>query len=127
MIRGTVNAQREAMVRLVVLGSHGREHEIEAVIDTGYTGLLTLVPDSIAVLNLPLHGRGRAVLADGRETLFDIYEAVVIWDSRPRHVLVDAADTNPLIGMGLLDGQELTIQAWAGGEVRIATVEPRAR
>jgi len=111
----------------VVLGSYGWEREIEAVVDTGYTGLLTLAPDLIAVLNLPLHGRGRAVLADGRETLFDIYEAVVIWDSRPRHVLVDAADTNPLIGMGLLDGQELTIQAWAGGEVRIAAVEPRAR
>ncbi len=74
MISGAVNAQREAIVRLVVLDSYGREREIEAVVDTGYTGLLTLAPDLIAVLNLPLHGRGRAVLADGRETLFDIYE-----------------------------------------------------
>jgi predicted aspartyl protease len=38
MIVGAMNAQREAIVRLVVLGPGGRERQIEAVLDTGYTG-----------------------------------------------------------------------------------------
>ena len=42
MIFGTVNAEREATLRLRVLDSRGQSQEIEAVVDTGFTGFLTL-------------------------------------------------------------------------------------
>jgi predicted aspartyl protease len=64
--------------------------------------------------------QGRAVLADGSETLFDVYEAEVVWDERLRRVFVDAADTVPLIGMALLDGHELTVQVVDGGGVFVS-------
>jgi len=60
-----------------------------------------------------------ALLADGTTSLFDIYEATVLWDGTPRRVAVDAADIDPLVGMRLLDGYELTVQAIVGGQVRI--------
>ena len=41
MIEGTVNAAREAVVRLTLQGPTGQEREVEAVIDTGYSGFLT--------------------------------------------------------------------------------------
>jgi predicted aspartyl protease len=41
MIIGVVNANREATLRFVVRGANGQEHELEAVIDTGFTGFLT--------------------------------------------------------------------------------------
>ena len=44
MIPGAVNGNLEATVRLVVRGSGGQEQEIEAVIDTGFNGFLTLSP-----------------------------------------------------------------------------------
>jgi predicted aspartyl protease len=46
MIIGLVNQYHEATIRLVVRGPHGREHEIEAVIDTGFNGLLSCLPHS---------------------------------------------------------------------------------
>lgn len=119
MISGAVSASLEATVRLLVRGSGGQEQEIDAVIDTGFNGFLTLPPLQIAALALSRLGRGRAILADGSEDVFDIYEATVMWDGQPLQVEVDAADTDPLIGMALLDGYELRIQVVDGGSVII--------
>ncbi|MFL6200248.1 MAG: clan AA aspartic protease [Thermoanaerobaculia bacterium] len=119
MIVGRVNSDREAVVSLVVQGSQGQARQVEAVIDTGFTGLLTLPPDLIAELDLPLRAQGRAVLGDGREITFDMFKANVIWDGRACRIDVDAADTVPLVGMGLLESQELCIQVVHGGSVAI--------
>ena len=119
MILGAVNPRREAIVRLVVVGPLARSHAIDGIVDTGFTGSLTLPPDLIEALALPFDSQGRATLADGSERLFESYKATVIWDGQPRSVLVDAVHADPLIGMDLLDGHELTVHIVAGGEVRI--------
>ena len=54
MILGVVNAHSEATIRLPVRDAVGHEHEIEAVLDTGFNGSLTLPPALIAALGLPL-------------------------------------------------------------------------
>jgi clan AA aspartic protease len=118
MMTGMVRS-REARIRLKIRGSGGREQEIEAVINTGYTAWLTLPPAMVAALGLPWHSVGRGVLADGSNCLFDIYEAKVVWDRRARRVLVDEADTTPLVGMALMSGYELRIQVRARGKVNI--------
>ena len=118
MISGWVNAFREAVVRLPVQRARGQEHAIEAVLDTGFNGYLTLPPELIAELGLPFRRNGRAVLGDGSTVTFDIHEAVVIWDGRPRRIPVDAADTDPLLGMGLLYGHFLGVEVFEGGSAR---------
>jgi clan AA aspartic protease len=119
MIRGVVTVDREAVLRLLVRGPAGQEQEVEAVIDTGFDGWLSLPLALIAQLGLTWHRRGRALLADGSESIFDIYEAMVVWDGRPCRVPVDEAETAPLVGMSLLDGYELTVQVRAGGNVTV--------
>jgi clan AA aspartic protease len=119
MITGTVSAFREAIIRLVVRGPQGQEQQIEAVIDTGFNGSLTLPSALVSMLALPFRRRGRAQLADGSSSLFDIFEATVVWDGQPRRVSVDAVETDPLVGMGLLYGYELMVQAIDGGSVSI--------
>jgi clan AA aspartic protease len=122
MITGVVTPFHQATIRLSVRGPTGHAQEIEAVIDTGFDGALSLPPADIATLDLPWRRRGRALLADGTTSLFDIYEATVLWDGAPRRVAVDAADIDPLVGMRLLDGYELTVQAIVGGQVRITAL-----
>ncbi len=42
MMRGFISGDREAVLRLRVRGPGGREETVEAVIDTGFNGYLTL-------------------------------------------------------------------------------------
>ena len=74
MIRGIVTADRAALVRLAVCGPGGREQEVEAIVDTGFDGWLSSPPAVIARLGLQWRRRGRALLADGSECVFDMYE-----------------------------------------------------
>lgn len=119
MIEGKVNAHREAVVDLTLSGPAGREQRIAFVVDTGFDAGITLPAATVAVLELRFVGVGRAILGDGGVTAFDIYEALLAWGDATRRVLVDVAETEPLLGMGVLQGHELRIEAVRGGRVRI--------
>ena len=119
MIEGVVNAAYEPIVRLAVHGPSGQTSEIEAVIDTGFTGFLTVTPVLVTELGLDLRGTSRATLADGSEVTFDVYDVAVLWDGQPVYIEADAADTTPLVGMRLLDSHNLNIEVVGGGRVVI--------
>src|SRR5262245_19936472 len=106
MITGVVQAG-EGRIRLKVKGCRGQEQEVEAVLDTGYTASLTLPPTLIQALGLRWQTVARFKLADGSIFMSDVYEAKVVWDGKVRSILVDEADTDPLVGMRLLKGHEL--------------------
>jgi predicted aspartyl protease len=113
MIIGVVNAHTEATIRLPVRAADGRAQEIEVILDTGFNGSLTLPPAMIASLGLQWRTRGMVMLANGTEDHCDI------WDGRPRNILVEAADTDPLVGMALLYGHDLHMQVVERGSVVI--------
>ncbi len=118
MISGVVD-ELEARISLPVHGSNENSQEIDVVIDTGYTGGLTLRPTQIDDLQLEWQCVGRGLLADGSECLFDVFVAEVDWDQQRLRILVDEADADPLLGMKLLEGYELKMQVKPGGEVLI--------
>jgi clan AA aspartic protease len=122
MILGVVNGNLEATVRFVVRGSGGQEQEIEAVIDTGFNGFLTLSPALVGQLDLPHIGQSRVLLANGQEELLDLYEVTLLWDGQWRTVETDAADTDTLVGMSLLYRYSVYVEAVGGGQVAIATL-----
>ena len=78
MIRGVVTDDYEAVIHLTVFGTAKQREPIEAVVDTGYNGWLSLPSSMIHDLELPWQDRAQAILADGSEIAFDIYEAVVL-------------------------------------------------
>jgi predicted aspartyl protease len=86
MIVGIVQL-REPLIRLKIHGFRGRQQEIDAVVDSGYTGWLTLPPIEISALNVHWQTFGRGILADGSVSVFDVYQAKVVWDYRPEKVL----------------------------------------
>lgn len=119
MIAGTVNADLEAIVPLVVLGPAGQQEPVDAVLDTGFNGYVALPPERVASLGLTWLGREQGILADGSVDLFDAYDAAVLWDGQPRRVEADAVEGSPLLGMALLQGHALRIEVVAGGGVSI--------
>ncbi len=123
MIEGVVNAGYEPVVPLRVQGPSGHTMDIEAVVDTGFTGFLTLPPALMTDLRLRYRGRGWATLADGSEAPFDVYGVTVLWDGLPRLIEADEADSIPLVGMRLLEGHNLNIEVRDGGSVVIQARE----
>jgi clan AA aspartic protease len=119
MITGVVNVNGEAIIRIVV-GDLGKQRVVlDAIIDTGYTGYLTLPPSTIAELDLPWRGSEEGILGDGSTQMFDVYSATVIWDGEFRIIKVNESDTDSLLGVGLLYGYEVCIQTINGGIVTI--------
>ena len=118
MMTGTVNGLHEAVLRVIVRGPKG-EREIEAVVDTGFDGSLTLPSDWVEELGLPFLIRGTALLGDGTRSPFDAHEGTVLWNGQPRRVWVEVADIEPLLGMRLMRNSELKIEIVEGGSVSI--------
>ena len=122
MIIGYVNANCEAVIRFVVGNQTNQKKVIDAVIDTGFTGFLSLPSSIIEELNLPWSYRDRGTLGDGSEVIFDIYLATAIWDGELKTIEVNAAETEPLVGMSLIRGYELKIEAKKDGKVHITAL-----
>lgn len=118
MMQGYVNQNCEATI-LVVVRNNTNLKSIRAVIDTGFTGFLSLPNDIITELDLSWSYRDRGTLGDGSEVLFDIYDAVAIWDGKSQEIEVNSAETDSLIGMSMLRGYRLQIDAIEGGLVTI--------
>ncbi|MBI1904266.1 MAG: clan AA aspartic protease [Planctomycetia bacterium] len=118
MITGRV-VQREAIVEIQAAGSSQPPQQIAAVVDTGYNGYLTLPSQAVSSFRLPFAGHRRGTLADGRVVVLDVYLANVIWHGQRMDVLISQTQGKPLIGMSLLQGSRLTIDAVDGGAVVI--------
>jgi len=119
MITGTVNSRYEMVIKLAVRNSAGQDQEVEAVLDSGFTGSLTLPPSIMASLGLAWRSRSSAILANGNVVQFDIHSATIIWDGMARPILIQAIDNVPLIGMALLVGFDLRARVRVGGVVQI--------
>jgi clan AA aspartic protease len=121
MIQGTVNTRLEPVIPVTVFDPTGQRIQIDATIDTGFTGELTLSPTTIGQLGLPRIGEYEVQLADGSWSKLEYFLARVEWDGSIRDVRVILIDSSPLAGLGLLQGYRLTIDAIGGGPV---TIEP---
>lgn len=119
MIEGLVNARREAVVPLHIQGSDGHAQELEAVVDTGFGGFLTLPADVVSELDVPFAYIGAVILADDTVAELPIHRASLIWDGQPRAIRAHVTGSAPLIGMMLLDGYRLRIDVKVGGRVII--------
>ena len=68
-----------------------RSRSFDAVIDTGFNGGLTLLPDWIDELRLPQVGEEPLALADGRQMVTRVYCAYAILDGSARDTSVAKA------------------------------------
>jgi clan AA aspartic protease len=119
MMQGIVDQNCEATIRLVVGNADSQRQMIDAVIDTGFTGFLTLPFSVLTNLNLQAYRREEGILGDGSTCIFDVYRGLVIWDGELRRIDINESDTEPLVGMSLLYGYRMQLDAIEGGTVTI--------
>ena len=125
MIFGHVNPYREAIVQFVVIGKNQQRKSIKAIIDTGYSGSLILPSEMIEELDLICYATQEGVLGNGSVHQFNVHEASVIWDGKVQSIEINSAEAGPLVGMGLLEGYEVRIEAVRGGDVTIQSLSDR--
>ncbi len=111
----------EAVLQVFVYdpGRGGAHAAVEAVLDTGFTGHLTLPAETVGTLALPELGSEELVLADGSTEIASVHRATVEWHGRSRTVPALAVGGEPLLGMAMLAGSRLTMDATPGGDVLI--------
>ncbi len=119
MISGQVGPDLKARLIVDLIAIGGTNHPVEFEIDTGSTGSITLPRDLIRLLGLTQQGTSLATLADGQVVEFNIYIARAAWHGQPSNVYVVESESEPLLGMSMLKGSRLTLEAEEGGEVTI--------
>lgn len=110
---------REAVIPLTLIRAAGERRSVEAVIDTGFTDRLTLPPEIVEELRLPLRGSADVILADGSIETLPMYRVRLLWHGRERAIRAYATPGEPLAGMSLLFGSELRMHVVGGGTVEI--------
>jgi predicted aspartyl protease len=60
------------------------------------------------------------MLGDGSECVFNVSEVVVNWNGILLTIPIDEADLEPLVGMSLMEGYQLTVQVFEGGRVELS-------
>jgi clan AA aspartic protease len=121
MMQGYVNENYEAIISVAVKNGSSTK-SFDAVIDTGFTGFLSFPIAIVMELGLEWNYRDRAILGDGSETVFDVYNAEIVWNGQLREIEIDVAQTEPLLGMALLRGYRLQVDTIEGGLVSIETL-----
>ena len=119
MIRGTVFPNRQALVSVELLAANGQFQPFEFVLDTGFNGDLSLPSRTIQTLSTGRRTSSLVELADGSRIIAHTWNATALWDNNPRPVLIVESDGEPLLGMGLLWQNRITLEARAFGNLTI--------
>ena len=119
MITGRIDDRGQAKVPLEIRARSGRFHSLEAIVDTGFSGYLTLDPEAVEQLDLrPMRTIDVSLAGNLRRTL-NTFRGQVVWHHHLRTVRILEANGIPLVGMRLLAGSLLTVQVREGGQVLI--------
>lgn len=110
-------------VAITVIGSR-RSVQLDAILDTGFTGALCLPMDVASWVGVEIAGWGRLVIADGNEVkvLRGICQLELLGETHDVTAFVtDVAE--PLIGTELLDQCELHVD-FQSGQVHLTRKQP---
>ena len=120
MMTGRIDADCQAIVPLTVKHRNPAvpDVSIEFLIDTGFTGFLSIPTAWVERLGLRVIDIQRGITADGRAAYFETVDVTIIWHDEPRTIRAQVLE-EPLIGTRLLRSNEATIRWEAGSTFEI--------
>lgn len=119
MIACNISSDRELVMPIRLLDANQHVHRVEAVVDTGFEGDLSLPPDRIRDLGLRFVQHIDMVVATGRTFRVNSYYGTAIWRGERRPIRILEAEGKPLIGINLMWGSLLTAEMTDNGAVSI--------
>lgn len=123
MSNGTVKSDRTIVIPLSLRDKAGDLVFVDAVMDTGFDGELTLPNRLLDSLQAEELNVLRVELADGSFVRLKSYEVEVEWMEETRNIMVLEADSVPLLGMSLLWNSRVTFDAVDGGAVSVVPLK----
>ena len=120
MISGAVDLLRKPVVTLTVFDINGQERSVQANVDTGFSDSLTLPSSAIEQLGLKLLDRSNFRIGNGALATFNTYAATIRWHSGIRQITVLESEIFPVMGVGLLWENRLSVDFVLGGAVTVA-------
>ena len=97
----------------------GELRQCDFILDTGFTGSLVLPESVIAEMGLIRLGSETVVLGSGEEHSFDYFVARIIWQGQLQRTDIYRSRSQSLLGMELLEGGHIAVDAWDGGVVSV--------
>ena len=119
MTSGRVLATRKPLVPVVILDNQNNPHTIQFILDTGFTGQLSLPNRFTNRLGFSIADWIDARPATGAFMRIPYAEATVVWQGTQRQAQVLQLDSEPLLGMDFLWNHRITIDAVPNGPVTI--------
>ncbi len=119
MIRGRFTPELYPLVTIEIADGNGAFHSLDVILDTGFDGELALPSDVIGSLGIPHRAEIGLVLANSQRIQAYTYGGVVSWHAQRREVEIVETAGEALLGMALLLGSQISIDARVGGEVLI--------
>ena len=123
LIQGKVDSRWQAWVPLEMLDGSGHIHSVDVVVDTGFSGYLTLPAEIIRRLDLEPDVQTNITLATGVRDRVNTWNGFVLWDDQPLIIQILESAGTPLLGMRLMQDSQLTIQARINGDVIIERLD----
>ena len=118
------SADRQVFGSIEVVDAEGRLRPVEVLLDTEFTGCLTLSAETVRQLGLSSVGRRTLKSANGEWSASEAYLATASWHGHLADVLVLESDSAPLLGMTLLWGSRATLETDRQGAPQIEAPNP---
>lgn len=112
-------ASGRATVPISLRGPSGNVREVEALVDTGFTGDLVMPGSLVNSLQLASTGVRTVTLADGSQVTVPAWVVEIDWGGQWRQALCLEAGGEVLLGMSLLADHRLTVDVRDGGDVTV--------
>lgn len=117
---GVVDESLESIVSLSMLRDDGFQETFDFIVDTGLSEEMVLPQLVVDRLGLIRYDPIVIATGDGRARFVDRYIARILWHDEVREVRAASMGAEFLIGMALLRGSNLSVDAVPGGVVAIS-------
>lgn len=123
MTYGTVTSDCKIVMPLNVRSKDGSSVSVDAIVDTGFNGHLTLPENLLRLVHAQEDNVWTVELGDGNTVEMNSYAIEVNWQGSNRRVVVLESESEPLLGMSMLWDHRVSFDAVDGGKVSVVALE----